>query len=78
MTIGASLFLIALGAILTFATDWDVSGLDIDTAGVILMLVGIIGLVLDLMIWGPRRRRPGPTDVVDEDHRTYHDETTPL
>ena len=45
MGFGASLFLIAVGAILTFAVDVTVQGLDLDAVGVILMVVGGIGLV---------------------------------
>lgn len=48
MTTGASIVLIALGAILTFAVDTTVSGIDIDTIGIILMAVGVLGLVLSL------------------------------
>ena len=51
MGIGVSIFLIAVGAILAFAVEWTVSGLDIDTVGVILMIVGIIGLVASLLFW---------------------------
>ncbi|HEV7656209.1 MAG TPA: DUF6458 family protein [Mycobacteriales bacterium] len=56
MGIAVSLFLFAIGAILTFATNVSVSGLDLDVVGVILMLVGIVGFVLSLVVWGPRRR----------------------
>ena len=63
MGIGVSLILIAAGAILTWAVEATVSGLDINTVGVILMVVGVIGLVLSLMFWsswggvgGSRRR----------------------
>jgi hypothetical protein len=51
MGIGVSLILIAAGAILTWAVNATVSGLDINTIGVILMVVGAIGLVLSLMFW---------------------------
>jgi len=66
MGIGVSLFLIALGAILTFATDVSVSGLSIDAVGVILMVVGALGLVMTLLVWGPRRRAAPATEVVEE------------
>ena len=46
MGIGVSIFLIALGAILTFATDVGVSGLDLDVVGIVLMLVGALGLIM--------------------------------
>lgn len=49
MGIGTSIFLIALGAILTFAVTATVSGIEISTVGVILMVVGGIGLLLSLL-----------------------------
>jgi hypothetical protein len=54
--IGASIFLIAVGAILAFALDVRVAGLDLNVVGWILMAAGVIGLVLTTMVWGPRRR----------------------
>lgn len=51
MGIGVSLILIAAGAILTWAVNASVSGLNIHTVGVILMVVGIVGLVLSLIFW---------------------------
>ena len=59
MSIGTSLFLIALGAILKFAVHASVSGLSLQTIGVILMIVGVVGLVLSffwLTAWRDRRR----------------------
>lgn len=54
--LGTSLFLIAVGAILTFAINADISGIEISTVGIILMIVGAIGLLVSLFYWGPRRR----------------------
>jgi hypothetical protein len=51
MGIGVSLLLVAAGAILTWAVDATVSGLNIHTVGVILMVVGIAGIVLSLIFW---------------------------
>jgi hypothetical protein len=48
MTIGTSLFLIAVGAILRYAVTADVSGINLDTAGLVLMIVGGVGLLLGL------------------------------
>jgi hypothetical protein len=56
MGIGVGLFLIAVGAVLTFAVDTVVNGVNINTIGVILMIVGGLGLLLDLIIFAPRRR----------------------
>jgi hypothetical protein len=60
MTIGMSIFLIAVGAILKFAVTATVAGISIETAGLILMLVGVLGLVIGLfMLASDRRRAPG-------------------
>ena len=57
MGIGINIFLIAVGAILTFAVDATVAGLDISTVGIILMIAGAVGLLLTLLVFAPRRRR---------------------
>jgi hypothetical protein len=49
--LGVSIFLIALGAILTFAVNTSPSGLNIHVVGVILMCVGILGILLSLIYW---------------------------
>lgn len=49
MTYGTALFLIAVGAILRFAVTADTEGFNINTAGTILMVIGIVGLVLSLL-----------------------------
>jgi hypothetical protein len=67
MTIGASIILLATGAILAFAVDVRTRGLDLVTVGVILMVLGVVGLVAELVLWSdgrPRRR----IDLVDPDH----------
>jgi len=51
MGVGVSLILIAAGAILTWAVNATVSGVDINAVGVILMVVGAIGLLLSLVFW---------------------------
>ncbi|HEY3187328.1 MAG TPA: DUF6458 family protein [Solirubrobacteraceae bacterium] len=56
MGIGASIFLIAVGAILTFALNVSIGALDLDVVGWILMAAGVLGLVLTAIVWGPRRR----------------------
>lgn len=63
MGIGVSIFLIAVGAILTFAVDARVSGIDINAIGIILMLAGLVGILVDLIIFAPRRREVVETDV---------------
>jgi hypothetical protein len=64
MGIGVSILLIAAGAILTWAVNATVSGLELQTVGVILLIVGIVGLVMSMIFWsswggcggGARRR----------------------
>lgn len=48
--IGASLLLIAVGAIMAWAVTTDVEGFNINTAGVILLVIGIIGLIISLVM----------------------------
>ena len=73
MGLGASLFLVAAGAILIWGVTGEVAGLDVDAIGAILMVIGIIGLILSMIFWstwgglGGRRRAtyveegpPGP------------------
>jgi hypothetical protein len=64
MTIGSSLFIIAVGAILRYAVKDKLEGVDLATAGLILMLVGIAGLILGLYLAFVRRDPRG--DVVEE------------
>ncbi len=66
MGIGAGIFLIAIGAILTFALNkQDIAGIDLPVVGVILMLAGLAGIILDLVIFAPRRRGVRDSAVVD-------------
>ena len=70
MGIGVGLFLVALGAILTFAVEIDASGLDLDVVGVILMVIGGIGLILSALFWSnfsPYRRGGERTVVRDRE-----------
>jgi beta-lactamase regulating signal transducer with metallopeptidase domain len=57
MGIGTSIFLIAVGAILKFAVNAEVSGLEISTVGVILMVVGVVGLLISLFLMSAATRR---------------------
>jgi hypothetical protein len=51
MGIGISVFLLAVGAILTFAINVTAQGVNLDTVGVILMLVGALGLLMSMLFW---------------------------
>lgn len=66
VTIGTSIVLIAVGAILYYAVNADLEGIEIDTVGLILMLVGILGLVLSLIYTFAINRPP--------DRRTDYDD----
>lgn len=50
MGIGASLFLIAVGAILLWAVSATVAGISINTVGIILIVVGVVGLLATLIL----------------------------
>lgn len=71
MGLGGCIILIAVGAILTFATDWELEGVNLDLVGLIMMAVGLIGTATFTSI--ARRRRvvvpPTAPTVVDEDRR---------
>jgi hypothetical protein len=76
MGIGGSVFLIALGLILALAVNFTVAGLDIQVIGWILVAAGVIGLVMVMTIWGPRRRSVASGEVVEE--RRVYDDRPPL
>jgi hypothetical protein len=57
MGIGFSIFLLAVGAILAFAVNATLAGIDISIVGWILMGAGVIGLILTMVVLTPRRRR---------------------
>lgn len=65
VTIGTSILLIAIGAILKYAVTAEVDAIDIQTCGVILMLVGILGLILSLLytfMWSPQAQAKSRRD----------------
>jgi Domain of unknown function (DUF6458) len=74
MGLGASLFLIAVGAILTWAVTAEVSGIDIQVVGVILMIVGLVGFVLSILFWSTWG---GPAYFGARRRATYVDEERP-
>jgi Domain of unknown function (DUF6458) len=77
MAIGTSILLIATGAVLRFAVSVSTQGIDIQTIGVILMVVGAVGVVLSLLwmlAWRPRRvavarDRVARDPVIESDRR---------
>ncbi|WP_412538851.1 DUF6458 family protein [Longispora sp. K20-0274] len=72
MGIGAGIFLLAVGAILAFAVDFQVVGIDIRLVGWILMAAGAAGLIFFFAFWNRRR----PRAVVTQ-RRDYDDPTGP-
>ncbi|MGW2636353.1 DUF6458 family protein [Streptomyces sp. NPDC001348] len=73
MGLGGCIILIAVGAILTFATDFHMNGVNVHLVGFILMIVGLIGVATFASI--ARRRRlvvPPPTTTVVEEERHHH------
>lgn len=79
MGIGVGIFLIALGAILTFAVEWTIGGLDLKAVGWVLMAAGVAGLILFFYFWN-RRRAPATMaarPAVSEAPSTYDDAAPP-
>ena len=69
MSIGASLFLIAVGAILNWGVNiTDTRGFDINTIGMILMVIGAIGLVLSFLFWSSFSPYGSSRRVVRDDY----------
>lgn len=76
MTIGTSILLIAIGAILKYAITAHVSGINIQTAGTVLIIVGIVGLVLSVLytfVWSRSRTTTREVHVADERDPRYND-----
>ncbi|MEU3858253.1 DUF6458 family protein [Streptomyces sp. NPDC028722] len=72
MGLGGCIILIAIGAILTFATDWHMTGVNVTVVGLILMAVGLIGVATFSGIARRRRVVVPTTPVVDEEPRHHH------
>ncbi|TCB92150.1 hypothetical protein E0H26_24575 [Micromonospora zingiberis] len=62
MGIGTSIFLLAVGAILTFALNASIGGLDLNVVGWILMAAGVVGLIMTTLVWGRRRQVVATTE----------------
>ncbi|MFM9368859.1 hypothetical protein [Streptomyces sp. Da 82-17] len=72
MGLGGCILLIAAGAILTFASDWEMRGVDLDVVGLILMAAGLIGVATYTSIARRRRLLMGPHEPVVEEDRPHH------
>lgn len=55
MSLGAGIFLMVVGAILAFATDFSVPGVDFHLIGYILMIAGAVGIILGIVLLTRRR-----------------------
>lgn len=75
MGLGGCIVLIAVGAILAFATDWHMEGVNVTLVGVILMAVGLIGVATFSGIARRRRVVVPPATPVIEDERPHHHHT---
>jgi hypothetical protein len=72
MGIGVGIFLMVLGAILAFAVETDVPGINVNSLGVILLLIGLVAVVYSLLFWSSvtpwgRRRVVARRRLVDPD-----------
>lgn len=81
MGIGAGILLIAVGAILTFAVQWHLAGIDLQAVGWVLMIVGVLGLVLYFVFWNRQQRPRAVAPVVERpvaaEQPVYYDDRTP-
>jgi Domain of unknown function (DUF6458) len=56
MSLGAGIFLLAVGAILAFAVNVEVPGIDLTVVGYILMIAGALGVILGIVLFSRKRR----------------------
>lgn len=73
MTAAGAIFLIAVGAILRYATNVHLKGVSLDAVGLILMIAGILGLIIGLWQWATLSRRTREGDVLVEDRRALRE-----
>ncbi|MEV6022865.1 DUF6458 family protein [Streptomyces sp. NPDC052036] len=73
MGLGGCIILIAVGAILAFATDWHMQGVNLHLVGVIFMIAGLIGVATFSSIYRRRRVVVPPTPVVEEERHRHSD-----
>lgn len=70
MTIGGSIALIIVGAVLRFGITWKPSHVDLQAIGLILMIAGAAGLVMSIVFLAIRRRDRASANVYEERHYT--------
>lgn len=65
--------MLAVGAILTLAVNWDLPGVNVDVLGIVLMAVGLLGLSVYVSIFKRRKTQPpspaAPVEVEENQHR---------
>ena len=66
MTIGASVALIVVGAILRFAVSWTPKNVDLQVIGVILMIGGVVGLCVAIGLMVMKRRQQSSAEVYEQ------------
>lgn len=74
MSIGVSLALITVGAILTFALEREAEGIDLNAVGIILMIIGVVGLAISALFWSswaPYNRSRRTSTVMQETEDPY-------
>ncbi|MBS1879574.1 MAG: hypothetical protein JST31_08680 [Actinobacteria bacterium] len=69
LTFASSIFLIAVGAILRFATHFHIESVDLRTVGLILMIVGVIGLIIAIWQWAVWSRHSRQREVMVDNRR---------
>ncbi|EST26549.1 hypothetical protein N566_23780 [Streptomycetaceae bacterium MP113-05] len=73
MGIVVCIVMLAAGAILTLAVDWDLQGVNVDVVGIVLMAVGLLGLSVYVSIFKRRKTQPpSPAAPVVVDHNRHH------
>ncbi len=66
MTVGGSIALIVIGAILRFGVTWQPAHVDLQVIGVILMIAGVAGLIISIVFLATRRRGRASAEVYEE------------
>jgi hypothetical protein len=77
MTIGASIALIIIGAILKWGVTWKPAHLDLGVIGIVLMCGGVIGLLIGLIMFTMQRSRPVSGTDMQEEERQHTDPPSP-
>ena len=66
VTIGGSIAIIVIGAILKWGVTWKPTNVDLQVIGVILMIAGVVGLIISITLMATRRRGRESAEVYEE------------